>query len=293
MNKSFAIKQPMAIQKRRKQQASPVRFVSYLVMIAASCCIVFPLLMVLFTSFKTDQEYVSTTVFQLPQSFLNFENYKNAFMSGRFLRAFKNSAILVIAGALGNVALGSMTAYCLGRFQFPGRSALNLLYVISAAVPGATLQISIYLLLKNMQLTGTMAAPILLYVSTDIVQIWIYLQYIETISVSLDESAMLDGASYFRIFCSIIFPLLMPATATVLILKTVAIYNDMFVQYLYMMGDKLQTVSTALQTFAGVSTNLQNTLSAAIIIVMLPTVIIFLALQKKIFGGIVMGSVKG
>jgi ABC-type glycerol-3-phosphate transport system permease component len=200
--------------------------------------------------------------------------------------------IIEEAKALGNVILGSMTAYCLGRFDFKLRDSLKLLYIVSAAVPGTTLQVSIYMLFKKMGLTGSMAAPILLYLSTDIVQIWIYLQFIEKISISLDESAMLDGASYLRIFISIIFPLLTPATATVLILKSVAIYNDMFVQYLYMMGEKMQTVSTALQTFAGVSTNLQNTLSAAIIIVMLPTVILFLLMQKKIFGGIVMGSVK-
>lgn len=292
MNNSLAMKQRSAAVRKRRR-FSPAKLLSYLVMLLACFCIIFPILIVLFTSFKTDQEYVSSTVFQLPQSFLNFENYVNAFTSGNFLRAFKNSAILVVTGALGNVALGSMSAYCLGRFDFKGRSMFRSLYVISAAVPGATLQVSIYMLLKNMGLTGTMAAPILLYISTDIVQVWIYLQYIETISPSLDESAMLDGASYFRIFVSIIFPLLMPATATVLILKTVSIYNDMFIQYLYMMGDKMQTVSTALQTFAGVSTNLQNTLSAAIVIVMLPTVILFLALQKQIFGGIVMGSVKG
>jgi len=277
---------------KRKKRVSIGRCFSYIVLILASLIIIFPILFIVFTSFKTDSEYVSTTAFQLPQSFLNFENYYNAFTSGRFLQAFKNSVILVVVGSLGNVLLGSMTAYCLGRFDFKFRDSLKLLYVVAAAVPGTTLQVSIYMLLKKFGLTGTMIAPILLYLSTDIVQIWIYLQYIDKISVSLDESAMLDGASYYRIFISIIFPLFTPATATVLILKSVAIYNDMFVQYLYMMGDKMRTVSTALQTFAGVSTNLQNTLSAAIIIVMLPTVIIFLLMQKKIFSGIVMGSVK-
>ena len=148
MKKSYSLQRTAAVKHRKKRRFSPARLISYLVLIIASCCIIFPLLMVLFTSFKTDQEYVSTTVFQLPQSFLNFENYINAFINGRFLRAFKNSAILVVAGGLGNVVFGSMAAYCLGRFQFKGRNALNLLYVISAAVPGTTLQVSIYLLLK-------------------------------------------------------------------------------------------------------------------------------------------------
>ncbi|WP_217582334.1 ABC transporter permease subunit, partial [Lysinibacillus sp. GbtcB16] len=78
-----------------------------------------------------------------------------------------------------------------------------------------------------------------IYIGTDIMQIYIYMQFLEKISVQLDESAMLDGASYVRIFRSIIFPLLLPATATLAILKSVTIMNDIFVQQLYMPSAKL------------------------------------------------------
>lgn len=123
-------------------------------------------------------------------------------------------------------------------------------------------------------------------------QIFIYLQFIEKISKQLDESALLDGASYFRIFRSILFPLLLPATATLAIIKAVDIMNDMYIPYLYMPSKKLSTLSTALMTFVGERATYWNELSAAIILVMLPTILIYLVLRKFIFAGLMDGAMK-
>lgn len=254
--------------------------------------VLYPISILIFTSFKTDKEYVGTSVFSPPESFLNFSNFTKAFLEGDFVTAFRNSLILVLVGAVGTVFIGSMVAYCLDRFDFKFKKYIKLLYTISYIVPSVALQVSIYAVMKGMNLTGTIYAPILIYLSTDIVQLWIYLQFIEKISVSLDESAMIEGASYFKIFTSIIIPLLTPATATVIILKSVTIYNDMYTQYLYMSKIELKTATTALMAFQGNRINVQNLMSAAILIVMLPTILIFLSMQKYIFQGITVGSVK-
>ncbi|MDF2988265.1 MAG: carbohydrate transporter permease [Eubacterium sp.] len=254
--------------------------------------VLYPLSILLFTSFKTDEEYVNTSVFSLPKSFLNFGNYAKAFLEGDFITAFKNSMILVVVGAAGTVLIGAMVAFCLDRFDFKFKKYIKTLYTISYVVPSVALQVSIYAVMKGLNLTGTVYAPILIYLSTDIVQLWIYLQFMEKISVSLDESAMIEGASYLKIFTSIIFPLLAPATATIVILKSVTIYNDMYTQYLYMSKLELKTATTALMAFQGDRINVQNLMSAAIILVMVPTILIFLSMQKYIFQGITAGSVK-
>lgn len=277
---------------KKKLRHVIVHMLRHLILLFWSFLVLYPLSILVFTSFKTDEEYVNTSVFSLPESFLNFNNYIKAFIEGDFLTAFKNSLILVVVGAVGTVFIGSMVAYCMDRFDFKLKKYIKLLYTVSYIVPSVALQVSIYAVMKGMELTGTIYAPILIYLSTDIVQLWIYLQFMEKISVSLDESAMIEGASYFKIFRSIILPLLAPATATIIILKSVTIYNDMYTQYLYMSKLELKTATTALMAFQGDRINVQNLMSAAILLVMIPTIAIFLFMQKYIFQGITTGSVK-
>lgn len=269
-----------------------VQIAKYIPLVIWSVIVVFPLLVVVLTSFKTEQEYIRTSVFQLPESFLNFSSFATAFVQGNMLTAFKNSFLLIVVSGVFYVFLGAMTAYCLSRFNFRGKKLITGIYLLSAMIPSITLQVSIYGILKSMGLVGTMYAPLLLYVGTDLIQIWIYLQFLSKIDVSIDESAMIEGASYIRIFFLIIFPMLAPATATVLILKSVAIYNDLFVQNLYMMKTSLMTVTTALIVFQGNRVNDESLMCAAIVMIMLPTVVGFLALQKYIFSGITVGAIK-
>lgn len=270
-----------------------VSFFKYAILIFFAVAILFPIVMVVLSSFKTDLEYVNTTAFQLPENFLNFKNYIRFYEASKFFPSLFNSCILVFFSVSLNVLLGTMTAYCLDRFNFPLKKPLRFLYMLSAIVPGVTLQLSIYKLFKEIHIQswgGQFAAPVLIYAATDIVQIWIYLQFMEKIPVSLDESVKMDGGSYFRIFRSIVFPLLGPATATVIIIKAVGVYNDMFIQYLYMSSGK-RSISTMLSTFGGRAGSriVQN---AGLVLAMIPTVVLFIIMQKYIFAGITAGSVK-
>ncbi|GJM78089.1 hypothetical protein HMSSN139_05850 [Paenibacillus sp. HMSSN-139] len=104
---------------------------------------------------------------------------------------------------------------------------------------------------------------------------------------------MIDGASYVTIYRKIIFPLLLPASATLAIIKAVDIMNDMYIPYLYMPSKELHTLSTALMTFVGQRSSDFGQLSAAIVIVLVPTILIYLLMQKYIFAGIAEGAIKG
>ena len=270
-----------------------MKLLAYIPLILWSLIVVIPLIILLFISFKTDTDYIQTLPIMPPRHW-TFDNFLRVAKEGHLLFALRNSMILVVCGAAGSVILGATTAYCLNRFDFLFKKYVHLMYIAAAIVPGALLQVMVYQVIHWLGLTGTMGAPILIYISTDIVQIWIYLQFLERISPALDESAMIDGASYLRIFRSIIFPLLLPATSTVLILKSIMIYNDMFTQYLYMSSTDLMTATTALMMFTGqFATTSFNVMAAGIVLVMLPTLILFLFLQKYIFAGISFGSVKG
>lgn len=147
-------------------------------------------------------------------------------------------------------------------------------------------------IIKNLGLYNTLGAPIVIYVASDLMQIYIYRQFISNLPVSLDESALLDGCSYFGLFTRIILPLLAPATATVIIIKAITIINDMYIPYLYMPSNKLRTLTTFLMDYANAQRGSWQTLAAGIIVVMLPTIMIYIFFQRYILAGVAAGAVK-
>jgi raffinose/stachyose/melibiose transport system permease protein len=238
-------------------------------------------------------EIAATSPYSLPANFLNLENFKVAINKGHLLRGIQNSFFLVGISLIGNALLGTMTAYVLNRFQFIGKKIIVGLFLFAMIIPTYTTEIARFQLIHKIGLYDTIWAPIIIYVGTDILQIYMYMQFLEKISEQLDESAMLDGASYYRIYRSIIFPLLLPVTATLGILKGVAIMNDIFVQQLYMPSQKLLTIATSLTTYVGQRNSDLASLCAAIIIALIPSALIYIIFYKQIFKGMMDGAVKG
>ncbi|WP_261305449.1 carbohydrate ABC transporter permease [Paenibacillus andongensis] len=268
--------------------------VLYYILFITMCLIVFiPILLVVFGSLKTNAELGVTSPFSLPSNFFHFENYVKAFNEGHILLGLRNTFVLVVVSMVGNAFLGTMIAFVLNRFEFKLKKVVLLLFMISMIIPTYTTEIARFQLIHSMHLYNTLGAPLLIYVGTDIMQIYIYIQFLEKISAQLDESAMMDGASYFRIFRSIIFPLLLPATATLGILKSVTIMNDIYLQNLYMPKKELATLPTALMAFVGERTSDLVALCAGIILVLLPSMLFYIAFQRLIFRGLMDGAIKG
>lgn len=117
-------------------------------------------------------------------------------------------------------------------------------------IPSFVTEIARFRIVQGLNLYNTLGAPITIYIAPDLMQLYIYRQFISGISVALDEAALLDGCSYFQLFRKIIFPMLAPATATVCIIKAIIIINDMYVPYLYMPKNKLRTLTTFLMNYA-------------------------------------------
>ena len=254
----------------------------YFAVLLMCCVILLPILIFLLSSFKTNQEFAKTTLFQLPEAF-NLENYKQVFIKGHLLTAYRNTLILLLFGVTLNILFGTMLAYALGRFQFRARGLILAMIMGARVIPTITTQVATFTVIKSIGLYDT-----------DVVQIFLYLQFIESIPYELDESAKLAGASNFRIYWDIILPLMKPATVTAVILKVVAIYNDMYIPYLYLASDKNLVISTALLRFNGSAYGSQvPILAASFILVMIPMLILYILAQNLIFDGITAGSVKG
>lgn len=269
-------------------------FLKYFSLVFFSFVAVLPVVSCVVTAFKTDAEYASTNVMTMPESWLNFQNFVNAFTRANMGRAFINSGIVLVCVLFGSIMIGTMLAYVLNRFKFPGNGLVRSLFLFATLLPGIAMQVSTYAIMKNLGFINHLYGYIIMMMGTDVIAIYIFIQFFENISVSLDESAYMDGASYFTIFFRILFPLLKPAIITTMILKGVGTYNEYYAANLYLQDKKKWvTVATSLYTFTGPLGNQYNLICAGLIVSLLPALIIFILCQKQIYSGLTMGAVKG
>ncbi|CAL9282705.1 MULTISPECIES: carbohydrate ABC transporter permease [unclassified Streptomyces] len=265
---------------------------TYLSLIAATLVVLLPLVVVFLTSLKTSDEVARGGALSLPGDWLNFANYATAFTDGHMLAAFGNTAFILVFSVGGTVIIGSMTAYAVDRFDFRAKKPVMALFLVATLVPGVTTQVATFQVVNGFGLVDTHWAPILLYMGTDIVSVYVFLQFIRSIPHSLDEAARLDGANAFTIYRKIIFPLLKPAIATVVIIKGITTYNDFYIPFLYLHSEELGTISTSLFRFKGPFGAHWEAISAGAILVILPTLVVFLLLQRWIYNGFAQGATK-
>jgi ABC-type glycerol-3-phosphate transport system permease component len=267
-------------------------FFKYFTLVFFCFWTVLPIISCIITSFKNTEEYQSTNVMVLPTVWY-IQNYLKAFKLANMGHAFLNSGVVLIFVLAGSIIISSQLAFVLNRFKFWGNKIIRNLFLFATLLPGIAMQVAVYELMTNLHLINHLYGYIIMMMGTDVISIYIFIQFMENISVSLDESAIMDGASYFRIYWQIILPLLQPATVTCMILKGVATYNEYYCAGLYLQSPKLQTIAISLYTFTGPWGNQYNLISAGVIISMVPAFIVFLICQKQIYSGITAGAVKG
>lgn len=278
------------MKKSRKSGWTIGNFFKYTILLIGAIAAVLPLLVVLIGSFKSNEEFLTTGVLALPQQ-LDFSNYVTAFVNGQMLTGFKNTFFIFIVSMVGKLTLGSMFAYAMNRFDFRYKKLILTLFMTAMLIPGITSQVATFQIIESMGLFNTIWSVIVLNLGTDVISIYIFMQYLDEIPVSLDESAYLDGASHFQIFWKIILPNLKAPIVTMLIISGVGVYNDFYNPFLYMPARELKVISTALFAFKGPYGTNWPVILAGVMIVIVPILILFVSLQKYIYNGVA-GSVK-
>ncbi len=264
-----------------------------LVCIGMVLVVLAPIVLTLFAAFKTKADMVNTSPLLLPpMERITMENFQKVLGDKYLLIGFKNTGIILVVSIFFNVIFGTITAFILERFEFRMKKVILALFFLGMLIPSFVTEIARFKIINGLGLYNTLGAPIVIYVASDLMQLYIYRQFISTIPRSLDESALLDGCSYFGLFGRIILPLLAPATATVIIIKAITIINDMYIPYLYMPKNKLRTLTTFLMNFANAQQGSWQKLAAGIIVIMLPTIVIYVFFQKYILAGVAAGAVK-
>ena len=281
------------MKKKKKFTSLLFEIFKYFMLILATIVALVPVCVCILTAFKTTEEYNSTSVLDLPKSFLNFENFKVAFQQANMLRGFLNTALVLIVVLSVSVFIGSMLAYVLNRFKFKGNAIIQNLFMFAALIPGIATQVTVYKIMYSLGLINHLYGYMIVLMGTDIISIYIFLQFFENLPVSLDESAIMDGCMYFGVFFKILFPLLKPAIVTSLVLKGVGVYNEYYMSNLYLQNEELKTISTALYKFTGPYGNQYNYICAGVLITIIPIFVLFLIFQKQIYSGMAAGAVKG
>jgi|SRR5690625_190978 len=250
-----------------------------------------PFLIMVNTSFKDQLEFM-TSPWTLPESF-SLENYLSLFRSD-FFQYFFNSVVVTTISVVLVVILSAMASYPLARMKFKLNKPLFILFLVGMMIPIHTTLIPIFQLTQQLGLYDSIWALIGPYVAFALpVSIVIYTQFLQDLPKELEESAKIDGCGPFRLFWSILFPLLKPATATVAIYNFIHIWNEFVFALVLTNSPKNGTLPIGLREFYGeFSVNVPN-MMAALTLASLPLLLVYFFAQEKIVQGLAAGSVKG
>lgn len=248
---------------------------------------------IIINSFKSRAEAARLSL-KLPTKWQILENYKYilTYSDGLFFRSMWNSIRLTVISIVILVLVSSMTSYIMQRRQGRLSRISNRLILAGLIVPPSV--ISTYWILTKLGVAGTLTGLTLVEVATLFpFSVMVYKGYMATIPRDIDEAAIIDGCSPTRLFFQIIFPMLKPITATVVILRSVVVYNDFANPLYYMSGARNSTIQLFVYTFQSAFLTQWNYLFAAIVLISLPPFILYLVLNKSILEGVTAGAVKG
>ncbi len=205
-----------------------------------------------------------------------------------------NSLVIAAATTILGITLACTAGYAFSRFRFPGREAGLLSFLVSQMFPGVLMMIPLYIIMQKLGLLNRQVGLILVYSTTAIpFCVWMLKGYFDTIPKDIEESAIIDGASRFTIFWRIMVPLAAPAIAVTALFSFMTAWNEFLLAYTFMTDPLAYTLPVEVQQYASGEEIQWERFAAASVIVSIPVMALFFALQKFLVGGLTAGSVKG
>ncbi|SFL21641.1 carbohydrate ABC transporter permease [Halanaerobium salsuginis] len=268
------------------------KFLSYFILVFFALINLYPIFWMVMNSFKTEQQ-ISINSFSLPSS-LMLSNYFKAWHAVSLGRSFLNSFIVSGLAVIITVALGSLAAYFISRFEFTGKKIIYSLFIFGLLVPIHGTLVPIFIMMRKLGLVNTRLSLILPYVAFNLpLTIFILSSFMKSLPRAVEEAAIVDGAGYLRIFWSIILPMTRPALATVSILNFVYNWNEFSFALVLINDQKLMTLPLSLSLFSGQFSTDYGMQMAGLSMALVPIIAIYLLMEDQLVKGMSAGAVKG
>lgn len=276
-----------------KQKERLARIAVQVLMTVVAILFLIPVFIIFNYSFKTKKELYAGNAFALPES-INFDNYTAAYNKLNLGSTFFNTMLYTVISVLILALVCGMTAWAIARCRRKFFKFSYIYFIVGYLIPYQALFLPIYIVGNRLGFTNTRHGIIFMYIATGLsFGIFLMNSFMSTVPVELEEAARIDGCSVFKTYFLVVFPLLKPAMATLVIMQSFQIWNDYLLASLYVSSKDLKTLTVAIQSLFSAQASDYNTAMAAVVISVLPIAILFLSLQKYFIKGMTVGSVKG
>ena len=278
----------------KRQKENILLFIVNLFFVIVCFLVLVPVLYALSVSLNANNSLLSADFSFLPKH-LTLANYHAVFFEEPILLWLKNSLILAVVTLIISLGTGIPAAYVFSRKRFPGRKAILKVLILLYAFPSLLSMTALYKLLTAMGLVNTKTGLIIVYTGTMAVfALWNMKGYFDTIPTEIEEAAMIDGASPVQIVTKIVLPLAKPTIAVTAMMVLVYVWNEYIFAVNFMTGSDTYTLAAGLYSLQ--ATEMSGSwpvFAAASIVVSIPILIVFFALQKNMTTGLTSGGVKG
>ncbi|QRM30081.1 carbohydrate ABC transporter permease [Microvirga sp. VF16] len=271
----------------------PSRIAVHIALILYTILALGPIFLILINAFKTRRAIFADPL-GLPngQTFTTI-GFDRVFANADFGLYFFNSLTVTIISLVLIVLIGAMAAWALTEYKFPGNTLIALYLAIGIMVPIRLGSVSILRMMVELNLVNTLTALILVYVAQGLpLAILILGEFIQQIPKDLRDAARCDGVSEYRIFFSIILPLISPAIATVAVFTMVPVWNDLWFPLILAPGDGKQTITLGVQQFIGQYVTDWNAVLASLTLAIAPVLVLYLLFSRYLVRGLTAGAVK-
>ncbi len=262
----------------------------YIILVLFSISSLFPFFWVINSSLKLNSEILGNP-FALPTS-LHFENYLTAWKTGHIGAYFLNSLFVSFFAVFIVLLVGAMASYVLARVS--ESTFLYTYFTLGLMIPVHTILIPTFVLMKEIHLYNTLIGLTLLYAASNLsLTIFILVGFMKTIPIEIEESAIMDGASWSRIFFNIILPISRPSIATAGMLAFLNCWNEYLWAYILISGNNIKTITQGIYLLQAQYATNYGPFTAGMVIGILPVILIYIFFQEQVIEGMTAGAVKG
>jgi multiple sugar transport system permease protein len=291
---------PAVIVHRRRTPVRRIVLYAFLTVMAITW--LFPLLWAVYTAFRPYDDTLHNGYISLPST-LSIDNFVNAFNQANFPRFYLNTLIITIPAVIATLFVASMVAFAVSRYSWRFNLLALMIFTAGNLLPAQVIIIPLYWIYQTIPFPPADNGKLLYDQFLGVILINIVFQigfcafvlsnYMKTLSRELTEAALVDGASVWRTYRSVILPLCRPALAALATLEFTFVYNDFFWALLLMKTGDKRPITSALNNLQGQFFTNTNLLAAGALLAAIPTIVVYLLLQRHFVSGLTLGSTKG